>query len=112
MSDLARLEAAAEEKRARLTRTLRNIEKRTTFLGLADEVIARSGGAPDSGEIIAALRRNPILAAGLALCAGLLIIEVNRIRKQRVINGRGRLSFARRAQMEEFQHGSRRTEYE
>ena len=93
MSDLARLEAAAAEKRARLARTLRNIEKRTTLLGLADDVIARNGGAPASGEIVEALRRNPILAAGLALCAGLLIIEVNRIGSN--CNQRSRAAFFR-----------------
>jgi hypothetical protein len=90
MTDLAQLEATADEKRLRLTRTLRSIEKRATLSGLADSVIARTGGAPRSGEIVEALRRNPILAVGLALCAGLLVFEVSKVRKLRMLNGRHR----------------------
>jgi hypothetical protein len=90
MTDLAELEAVADEKRLQLGRTLRSLEKRATLLGLADDIIARTGGAPNSGDIIAALQRNPILAVGLALCAGLLVIEVSKVQKLRMLNGRHR----------------------
>ena len=88
MSDLAELEARAEEKRKRLNRTLDKLESRATLLGLADDVIARSGGAPRANEIMDALRRNPLLAIGLAVCAGLLIVEVNKVRRARILNDR------------------------
>jgi hypothetical protein len=90
VTDLARLQAQADEKRARLARTLRSLEKRATFFGLVDDVIVHTGGAPRADDLIAALRRNPFLAIGLAVCTGLLVLEVNKVRKHRRINGRGR----------------------
>jgi len=79
VSNLVKLEADAETKRLRLEETLRSLEKRATFLGVVDEAIALSG-APRSGEVADVLRRNPVLAIGLALCLGLIAIEVRRSR--------------------------------
>jgi hypothetical protein len=111
VTELTELQAKADEKRARLGRTLRNLEKRATLLGLADDIIARAGGAPRSSEIGEALRRNPILAVGVALCAGLLIVEVNKVRKSRMLNDRGRprahhASLSATDQTEESHHAS------
>ena len=88
MSSLPELEARAEEKRRRLDRTLDRLEERATLSGLADDIIARSGGAPRPSEIMDALRRNPFLAIGLAVCAGLLVVEISRARRARILNGR------------------------
>jgi hypothetical protein len=96
VTNLAMLEARAEEKRQRLNRTLHSLESRATVLGLADDIIARAGGAPRASEIVAALRRNPLLAIGLVVCAGMLVVEVSKSRKNRILNGRARSSAVRR----------------
>lgn len=83
MSNLTQLEAEAEAKRLRLERTLGRLEQRASFESLVDEVIARSG-APTPNEVADVLRRNPALAAGLALCVGLIAWEVVKARKRRV----------------------------
>src|SRR4051812_44832186 len=79
MNKVARLEAEANAKRSRLEATLRRLEERTTLLGLVEDVAERAGALSPS-EIAAALRRNPLLAAGLVLCIGLLAIDVSRMR--------------------------------
>jgi hypothetical protein len=89
VTNLAKLEADADAKRSRLENTLRSLEERATFPGLVDNVIARIG-APTSAEVAEALRRNPLLAAGLALCAGLIAIEVVRARRAKPIRSRSR----------------------
>jgi hypothetical protein len=90
---LAQLEADAEAKRSRLEHTLRNLGKRATVLGLVDDLIARSG-APTSDEVAEALRRNLLLAIGLAFCAGLLAVEVRRARRLRPVKSRERRDVA------------------
>jgi hypothetical protein len=94
VNTLAALEADADAKRLQLEETLRNLEKRATLLGLADDIIARAG-APTSGEIIEALRRKPVLALGLALCVGLLALEVGKTRRYRQLRNRGPREVAR-----------------
>jgi hypothetical protein len=89
VSNLVKLEADAEAKRLRLEETLRSLEKRATFLGVVDEAIALSG-APRSGEVADVLRRNPVLAIGLALCLGLIALEVRKSRRQGAIGRRNR----------------------
>jgi hypothetical protein len=89
VTEIAKLEADANAKRSRLEHTLRTLEKRATILGLVDDIVARSG-APTSAEIVQTLRRNPVLAAGLALCIGLIAIEAMRARKRLPHNDRHR----------------------
>jgi hypothetical protein len=95
MTDLAELQTVAGEKSFQFGRTLRKIEKRMTLFGLADSVIARTGGAPRSREIVEMLRRNSILVMGLALCAGFLVIEIRKVHNLRTLNGRQTIHDAR-----------------
>ena len=82
MTELARLQAKADEKRDRLGRTLRTLEERATLLGLADDMHRpRRRRRRTPMTFVEALRRNPFLAAGLAICAGLLVLEVNQSRQ-------------------------------
>jgi hypothetical protein len=87
VSDVAKLKAEADAKRSRLEHTLHAIEGRATVLRLVNDVIARNY-PPSSSEITEALRRNPLLAAGLALLVGVLAYEVNRGRKFQAIKKR------------------------
>lgn len=87
------LEAEAEARRSRFESTMRRLEQKTHPRSLIDTVIARVG-APTSREIAEVLRRNPMLAAVLALCVGAIAIEVIRVRKQRTILDGGHASVA------------------
>jgi len=114
VSGLPELEARAEEKRRRLDRTLDRLEERATLSGLADDILARSGGLPQPREIMEALRRNPFVAIGLAVCAGLLVIEINRARRGRILNGRSNAARTPLSTLDENKesHHARRTEHQ
>jgi len=90
MNEIAKLQAKADESRDRFRRTLRALEERSTLMGLADDMLARVGGAPHPNEILEALRRKPLLAVALAVCGGLLVMEVNQLRQARLPDGRRR----------------------
>ncbi len=78
------LEADAETKRSRFENTIKRLEEKTKPRSLINTAIAKVG-APTSREVAEALRRNPMLAAVLALCIGAIAVEVIRVRKQRTI---------------------------
>jgi len=84
LSKLAMLEAEAEARRSRFESTMRRLEEKTKPRSLIDTAIA-TVGAPTSREVVEVLRRNPMLAAVLALCIGAIAVEVIRVRKQRTI---------------------------
>ena len=90
MNEIAKLQAKADESRERFRRTLRTLEERSTLLGLADDMLARVGAAPHSNEILEALRRKPLLAVALAVCGGLLVMEVHQVRQTRLPDSRRR----------------------
>jgi hypothetical protein len=78
------LEADAETRRSRFENTIKRLEEKTKPRSLNNTAIANVG-APTSREVAEALRRNPMLAAVLALCVGAIAVEVIRVRKQRTI---------------------------
>ena len=69
----------------------RDDEGSSSGVGLIIEVMGRRSNAvlvSEDGTIMDALRRNPFLAIGLAVCAGLLVVEISRARRARILNGR------------------------